>query len=90
MHSVIYTEKARQDLKKLEIKIAQRIIGKIYFFSLQINPILFSKKLQNSNLGHYRFRIGDYRVLFDTDQKGSLYVLMILRIKHRKDIYGTS
>ncbi len=88
MHSVFYTQKAKDDLKNLELKTARRIIKKIFFFSNQKNPLSFAKKLSNTAIGMYRFRIGDYRVIFDIDAKGSVQILMILRIKHRKDIYN--
>ena len=87
MHQVFYTEHARQDLKRLELKTARRIAGKIHFFSQRKNPLVFAKKIKNSDLGQYRFRIGDYRALFDVDKKGNIQILIILRIKHRKDIY---
>lgn len=88
MHQVFYTDKAREDLKRLERQIAKRIIGKIYFFSLQKDPLVFAKPLNNIELGQYRFRIGDYRALFDIDKKQQVHILSILRIKHRKDIYA--
>ncbi len=88
MHEIIYTKHARQDLKKLEKTIAERIIKKIYFFSQQKNALTFAKKLKNPEIGEYRFRIGDYRVIFDVDKKGNIQILIILKIKHRKDIYG--
>jgi len=90
MHKVFYTEKARQDLRDLEIKLAQRIIKKINFFSKQPKPLNFAKKLIGTSIGQYRFRIGDYRALFDIDKKGQIQILMILRIKHRKDVYNLS
>lgn len=88
MHHVIYSPHAREDLKNLELPIAHRIVKKILFFSQQQNPLNFAKRLKDSSLGQYRFRIGDYRVLFDADRKGNISILMILRIKHRKDIYN--
>jgi mRNA-degrading endonuclease RelE of RelBE toxin-antitoxin system len=87
MHQIIYTAHARQDLKKLQQKTAQRIIKKIHHFSLQKNPLSFATHLTNSKLSQYRFRIGDYRVLFDADQRGNIYILYILKVKHRKDVY---
>lgn len=87
MYQVIYTEKAREDLRSLGLSVQQRIAKKIHFFSLQKNPLSFAKRLKNTALGQYRFRIGDYRVLFDIDNKGKISILMILRIKHRKDVY---
>jgi len=34
-------------------------------------------------LGTYRFRIGDYRVIFDIEGKD----IVALRVGHRRDIY---
>lgn len=84
---VIYTHTARFDLKQLPPNIAHRIIKKVYFFSQQSKPLAFAKPLHNFGLGQYRFRIGDYRVVFDVDKAGVVSILMILRIKHRKDVY---
>jgi len=40
-------------------------------------------KLTNPKIGTYRFKIGDYRVVFDLDDK----TIVVLRIGHRKSIY---
>lgn len=74
-------------MKKLEIKTARRIINKILYFSQQKDPITFAKRLTNADIGRFRFRIGDYRAIFDADKNGKIQILMILRIKHRKDVY---
>ncbi len=87
MHKVTYTDSARKDLKALEVEIARRIIKKVYFFSTQDNPLRFAEKLTDFRFGSYRFRIGDYRAIFDADHNGSLFVLTILRVRHRKDVY---
>jgi len=88
MYKIIYIKKAINDLKGLEPGIARRIVKKIHFFSCQENPLAYAKKLSQPEIGQYRFRIGDYRALFDIDANGRIQILMILRIKHRKDIYG--
>jgi len=88
MHKVVYYKNARDDLHRLEAETATRIIEKIKFYSLQLNPLSYAKRLTEPVLGQYRFRIGDYRAIFDVDGKGRIQILMILRIKHRKDIYG--
>lgn len=88
MHKVIYTKLSVQDLKRLDVGFRNRIVKKIYFYSCQKNPLHFAKKLESPKIGTYRFRIGDYRIIFDVDKKGRMLILMILRIKHRKDIYN--
>jgi mRNA interferase RelE/StbE len=88
MNQVIYSEDARKDLLKIDGKIAKRIIKKILYFSQQEYPLHYAKKLTNPIMGHYRFRIGDYRAIFDVDKNGHIQILMILSIKHRKDVYN--
>lgn len=87
MYQIVYTKEAQNDLRKLGLAIAQRVVRKLDFFLHQANPLNFAKKLTDSRLGTYRFRVGLYRVIFDLDKKGQINILMILRIKHRKDIY---
>jgi|WetSurMetagenome_2_1015567.scaffolds.fasta_scaffold39674_2 mRNA interferase RelE/StbE len=82
-----YTDSAIDDLARLPKVVARRIIDKIEYFRAQSTPLSYAKRLANSELGHYRFHIGDYRALFDLNNKGHIVLLMILRIKHRKDIY---
>jgi mRNA interferase RelE/StbE len=36
-----------------------------------------------TDLGSYRFRIGDYRVIFDVEGAN----LIVLRVGHRREIY---
>jgi mRNA interferase RelE/StbE len=86
-HKLVYTKKAFSDLASLNKKDAKRILEKISYFCRQSDPLKYAKKLKNLRFGTYRFRIGDYRAVFDVDSKGRVHVLLILTIKHRKDIY---
>jgi mRNA interferase RelE/StbE len=81
------TEKAKYDFLQLQKQIQKRIAKKLRFYISSKNPLQYAKKLKDSRLGTYRFRIGDYRVIFDLDKKGNIHILMILRIKHRKEVY---
>ena len=82
-----YTRTAVKHLKSLDQKSAQRIAKKLAFFITQKNPLVYAKKLTHPAYGEYRFRIGDYRVLFDVNNKGTVKILLILSIKHRSDMY---
>lgn len=85
---VQFTVDARRDLKKLPRTTARRIIRKIHFFRTQKNPLQFAKKLTEPAFGQFRFRVGDYRILFDLHPKEKiLTILLILRIKHRREAY---
>jgi mRNA interferase RelE/StbE len=78
------SDKAIKDLKKLDKVVQKRIVKKIKFFMNEADPLQFSKTLVNSKDGDYRWRIGNFRVVFDVDGNK----IKLLRIQHRKDVYG--
>ena len=80
---LIFSHQALRDLKKLGKQAQKRIIEKLEFFVSSPHPLNFAEKLTDSTLGEWRFRIGDYRVIFDTKDKQ----IIILKIGHRKEIY---
>lgn len=82
-----YTKHAKKDLEILNKSDIKRIILKLEYF-LDNDPMSFSKPLTGQLKGLFRFRIGDYRVIFHRNSKGKITILTILKIKHRKDIYG--
>lgn len=67
--------------KKLNESIKNRIAIKLRIYSE--NPVKYAIKLTSPKIGNYRFRIGEYRIIFDTDDEK----IVVLRIGHRKDIY---
>ncbi len=86
-YQVIYTEPALDDLEQLPNNIAQRIAKKVRWFSEQHNPLQFAKGLHDTEFGQYRFRVGDYRVIFDLNAQGLITILLVLRVKHRREVY---
>jgi len=86
-YKLFLTKKGRDDLSSIEKEDQKRIANKLRFYLSSDNPLIHAKKLKNSRLGTYRFRIGDYRAIFDIDKKGNITILLILRIKNRKDAY---
>jgi len=77
------SKSAFKELEKLPKDIQKRIIGKIDFYIKQTNPLMFAERITDSRFGSYRFRIGDYRAMFDVIKD----TIFILKIGHRKDIY---
>jgi mRNA-degrading endonuclease RelE of RelBE toxin-antitoxin system len=52
---------------------------------LMVDPVGFGKPLRYSLKGHRRLRVADYRVVYRIDElKNSV---LIVAIKHRRDIY---
>ena len=74
---------ALRDLSRLPKSVQKRIIKKLDFFIYADNPLQFAEKIKDFSLGGYRFRIGDYRVIFDIEKDS----LIILVVGHRKDVY---
>lgn len=87
MVQIIYSDKALKNLSSLDRQISKRIVRKIEKYGETINPLSYAKALAGSLEGMYRYRVGDYRVLFEVDSSGTVTILIILNIKHRKDVY---
>jgi len=80
-YQLIYTQRAKRDIRRLSANIKQRV--KIALEKYRNNPMFYAQKLTNPEFGTYRFRIGDYRVIFDLVEEQ----LIVLRVGHRSDIY---
>ena len=81
MYRVIVTRRALKDLKNIDKEMQYRIATKLKEYAKE--PLKYARKLINPRIGTYRFRIGDYRVIFDIDNE----IIVILRIGHRRSIY---
>lgn len=86
-YKIEYTHNALKDLSKIDPKIAIRIVRKINHFTSQENIFDYATPLIGLSPNQYRFRIGDYRAIFRITPQGEIQLLIILKIKHRKDIY---
>lgn len=80
-YTLLYTKSAVEDIRKLDIVIKKRIKKKLEEYAA--NPLFHAKKLVNSAIGSYRWRVGNCRIVFDIDGTK----IVILRIGHRKEIY---
>ena len=83
---VIYTKSAKKDLEKIDNTFARKIVLKIEEYT-RGNPLKNSKALTGAFSGLYRYRIGDYRAIFEYDSENNVITIYILVIKHRKEIY---
>ncbi|MEK6937244.1 MAG: type II toxin-antitoxin system RelE/ParE family toxin [Nanoarchaeota archaeon] len=82
MYELIYSSKALKSLEKLEKSVQERILSALE--RLRIRPESYDiKKLVGVN--GYRFRAGDYRIIFDLDKEK--LIIFVIKIGHRKNIY---
>ena len=78
---LFYTKTAVRDIKKLDPVAKNKIRQKLELYSQK--PLSFTKKLIHPKIGTYRWRIGNYRVIFDLHG----HDIIILRVGHRRELY---
>jgi len=83
MYTYQFKSRALKDIKKLPKNIQKRIISKLDYYIKTPNPLAFADNLINFEIGQFRFRIDNYRVIFDIEDN----VLIILTLGHRREIY---
>ncbi len=81
MYRIIFTSRALKDLEAMDKDTQNRIAKKLKEYAE--NPFKYARKLISPQIGTYRFKIGEYRVIFDIEKE----TIIILRIGHRKNIY---
>ena len=84
VYEVEYDPAAVRDLKRLPEPERKRIVVAIEKLTVTPRPQKV-KKLAGSI--YYRIRVGDYRVIYDI--KADELVVLIVRVRHRRDVYGT-
>jgi len=77
------TNSAYNDLKKIDETDRQRIGRKLQYFKSVDDPRVFAVQLTGVKPPIYRFRIGKYRVFFDTKNN----TLRILSVSLRDKAY---
>ncbi len=85
---VTFSRDALKQLKRLDKHTASLILGWIRK-NLEgcENPRLHGKALTANRTGQWRYRVGDYRIIAELQDKQ--IVILILNVGHRRDIYNT-
>ena len=76
-----YKSSVAHDLKKIDKAQAQKLIHKLEQV-LEADPHA-GELLKGEFQGLFKYRIGDYRVIYSKISEG----VLILRIAHRKEVY---
>ncbi len=83
MYQIQFTDPAKKRFKKLPKDIRIRIVTKLEFFLSHEDPLIYSEVLTNPKIGTHRFRVGDYRIIFDLEAE----ILLIHDVDLRGRIY---
>ena len=83
MYEIFLERRAEKDLRQLSSESFERIIAKIQ--SLSENPKPRGSRKITGSKNDWRIRIGDYRAIYEIDQKESR--VKIMRVRHRREAY---
>jgi mRNA interferase RelE/StbE len=84
MYKVAYSDHVEKDLKRLDKSTTRKILKHIEQHLAQ-DPHGLGKPLKDEFDGCWRYRYGDYRIIYKIAEKKIL--IIVLRIGHRKSIY---
>ena len=85
-YQFVFTRKAESEFLALGRAIQRRIFKKLEFFEGVDDPMGLSVKLSGTK-DRFRFRIGDYRIIFTPKDKKTFVILLILKVAHRREVY---
>ena len=84
MYKVVYLDSVTDDFKKLDKPIIRKILQRVEVY-LARDPEGLGKALTGEYAGYWRYRWGDYRIIYKISKKEIL--IIVLRIAHRKKVY---
>jgi len=84
MYRVVYLDQVEDDLRKLDKPVVRKILARIETYLAQ-DPKGLGKQLTGEFQGYWRYRWGDYRVIYKISEREIL--IIVLRISHRKEVY---
>ena len=82
-YKLLFDDKVSKDLKKIDKHLQKKILEAIKT-KLVADPYI-GKKLVGELSSYYRYRVHDYRVIYEIVENE--IILVIIKIKHRKDVY---
>ncbi|HSE91013.1 MAG TPA: type II toxin-antitoxin system RelE/ParE family toxin [Candidatus Binatia bacterium] len=83
MHEVFLERAAERDLKALSLTVYDRVVS--HLKALSRNPRPAGCKKITGSRSDWRIRIGDYRVIYEIDDRAK--VIRVMRIRHRREAY---
>lgn len=82
MYEIIFSDKAKKQLKKLEKSLQKRVISVLE--RIRIRPENYITKIVGDP--GYKLRVGDYRIILDIEK--DKFLILVIKIGHRRNIYN--
>jgi mRNA interferase RelE/StbE len=83
-YKLVYKKSAVRDIQSLSSQIRRRLRFKLEFFIDKENPLDFAEPLKKPADAQYRYRVGDYRIVFDVEDHN----IVVLRVQHRREVHN--
>mgnify|MGYP001572782629 CR=1 FL=1 len=81
-----FSRDAEEQFSRFDKPLKVRILKKLDFFQSLPNPLSQAKALKGYE-SCFRYRVGDYRIIFKPKNRETFVILLILKIAHRREIY---
>lgn len=82
-YAVLFTNVAIKDLERIDQTVKRQLYKKLLYYKELDDMKVVARKLHNHDIGEYRLRVGNFRIIFDLDK----HTIIILCMQHRKDVY---
>jgi mRNA interferase RelE/StbE len=82
-YRLLYKKPAAKEIQKLPKAVKKRLKNKLEWFISQQDPLKFAEPLTKPADAQYRYRVGNYRILFDIEGEN----IVIIHVQHRREIY---
>jgi mRNA interferase RelE/StbE len=79
---IAWTVDAVDDLRKLDRPVRKRILNRLSWFAAHFEEII-PEPLSGDFTNTYKFRVGDWRIIYRLRNKR----ILILAVGHRREIY---
>jgi mRNA interferase RelE/StbE len=81
-----WSARAKKDMRRIAATDRARIVSKVEQYAR--NPSSFANQvIALTGSEYWRLRVGRYRVIFKWDQTGDMTVMVVLRVRHRREAY---
>ena len=86
MYKVVFSERALKQIKLFDKNTAKLLMAWIRKnLDGCSNPRALGKSLTANHSGHWRYRVGDYRIIAEIED--DRVIILVINIGHRRDIY---
>lgn len=85
MYKVDLSEKVKKFYAKTDQPLAKKLARCFEQLEQEPRQHANTKSLKGKLAGHFRYRVGDYRVIYRIDEAGQ--TVLVLKIAHRSEAY---